>query len=109
MPSGQLSNLVQAKIALSLSRNLETFLSSFSLSYDILSGLSGFYEEPADITVYIGQKAHFSCYVDANPPPRIKWLKDERPLQIDDLRMTVLPSGALEIDEVIENDQASYR
>lgn len=75
----------------------------------IFIGLNGFHEEPHDITVYVGQKAHFSCHVDAVPTPRIRWLKDERPLQIDDLRMTILPSGALEIDEVVESDQGSYR
>ncbi|XP_076267097.1 neogenin protein frazzled isoform X3 [Rhynchophorus ferrugineus] len=74
-----------------------------------IARLSGFFEEPRDITVYISQKAHFACYVDAIPPPRIRWLKDERPLQFDDLRMTMLPTGALEIDEVVENDQGSYR
>ncbi|XP_066262767.1 neogenin isoform X2 [Euwallacea similis] len=74
-----------------------------------IARLNGFHEEPSDITVYIGQKAHFACYVDAIPTPRIRWLKDERPLQIDDLRMTVLSSGALEIDEVVESDQGSYR
>lgn len=72
-------------------------------------GLSGFIQEPHDITVYPGQKAHFACRVNASPPPRIRWLKDERPLQLDDLRMIVLPSGALEIDEVRELDQGSYR
>ncbi|XP_050305807.1 neogenin isoform X2 [Anthonomus grandis grandis] len=74
-----------------------------------IARLNGFHEEPSDITVYLGQKAHFACYVDAVPTPRIRWLKDERPLQINDLRMTVLPSGALEIDEVEESDQGSYR
>lgn len=72
-------------------------------------GLSGFLQEPHDITVYNGQKAYFACHVQASPPPKIKWLKDERPLQMDDLRMTILPSGALEIDEVQESDQGSYR
>lgn len=43
------------------------------------------------------------------PPPKIRWLKDERPLQLDDIRMVILPSGALEIDEVVESDQGSYR
>ncbi|XP_060521840.1 neogenin isoform X2 [Cylas formicarius] len=74
-----------------------------------IARLNGFFEEPQDNTVYIGQKAHFACYLDAIPPPKIRWLKDERPLQIDDLRMTILPSGALEIDEVVESDQGSYR
>lgn len=71
--------------------------------------LSGFLQEPHDITVYNKQKAYFACHVHASPPPKIRWLKDDRPLQLDDLRMTVLPSGALEIDEVQESDQGSYR
>ncbi|CAH1125665.1 unnamed protein product [Ceutorhynchus assimilis] len=74
-----------------------------------IARLNGILEEPADVTVYVGQKAHFACYVDASPAPRIRWLKDERPLQIDDLRMTVSPAGSLEIDEVVESDQGSYR
>lgn len=59
--------------------------------------------------MYPGQRAHFACLVQASPPPKVKWLKDERPLQMDELRMIVLPSGALEIDDVQEIDQGSYR
>ncbi|KAK9876148.1 hypothetical protein WA026_011265 [Henosepilachna vigintioctopunctata] len=74
-----------------------------------VASLSGFYEEPHDLTVLEGQKAYFACRVHALPVPKIKWLKDERPFHIDDLRMTILPSGALEIDEVIDSDQGAYR
>jgi neogenin len=74
-----------------------------------VASISGFLEEPRDISVYVGQKVHFACHVAASPPARIRWLKDERPLQIDELRMTILPSGALEIDEAMESDQGSYR
>ncbi|KAJ3649130.1 hypothetical protein Zmor_020890 [Zophobas morio] len=74
-----------------------------------VASISGFVEEPRDISVYVGQKAHFACHVVSSPPARIRWLKDERPLLIDELRMTILPSGALEIDEVIESDQGLYR
>ncbi|XP_031342956.1 neogenin isoform X2 [Photinus pyralis] len=74
-----------------------------------LASLSGLLLEPRDLTVYVGQKAYFACLVQASPPARIRWLKDERPLQLDELRMTVLPSGALEIDEVRESDEGSYR
>ncbi|KAK9751964.1 Neogenin C-terminus [Popillia japonica] len=74
-----------------------------------LATLSEFIQEPRDLSVYPGQKAYFACRVQASPPPKIRWLKDERPLQLDELRMTVLPSGALEIDEVTELDQGSYR
>ncbi|XP_057669048.1 neogenin isoform X2 [Diorhabda carinulata] len=74
-----------------------------------IANLVRFQEEPRDLSVYIRQRAYFACHVIGTPPPRIKWLKDERPLIIDELRMTILPSGALEIDEVIESDQGSYR
>ncbi|CAH0551604.1 unnamed protein product [Brassicogethes aeneus] len=74
-----------------------------------IAKLHGFFEEPKNITVYLGQKAHFACSANASPPTRIRWFKDDRPLQIDELRMTVLPSGALEIDEVQESDQGWYR
>lgn len=79
------------------------------VKFAFLQGISSFVEEPQDLTVYEGQKAHFACHVVSSPPAKIRWLKDERPLQIDELRMTVLPSGALEIDEVTESDQGSYR
>ncbi|XP_044265919.1 neogenin isoform X2 [Tribolium madens] len=74
-----------------------------------VASISDFVEEPRDLRVYEGQRAHFACHVVASPPAKIRWLKDERPLQIDELRMTLLPSGALEIDEVTESDQGSYR
>ncbi|XP_018329042.1 neogenin isoform X2 [Agrilus planipennis] len=74
-----------------------------------IATLSGFLQEPRDITVYPGQKAYFACRVQTSLPPRIRWLKDERPLQLDKLRMAILPSGALEIDEVKSADQGSYR
>lgn len=72
-------------------------------------GLSEFIQIPHDLSVYPGQKAYFACRIQASPPAKIRWLKDERPLQLDELRMTVLPSGALEIDEVTESDQGTYR
>ncbi|CAG9865498.1 unnamed protein product [Phyllotreta striolata] len=74
-----------------------------------IANLAGFQEEPRDLSVYIGQRAYFACLVISAPAPRIRWLKDERPLLVDDLRMAILPSGALEIDEVVESDQGTYR
>ncbi|XP_072382653.1 neogenin isoform X2 [Diabrotica undecimpunctata] len=74
-----------------------------------IANLVGFQEEPRDLSVYVNQRAYFACHVIGNPSPKIRWLKDERPLIIDDVRMAILPSGALEIDEVVESDQGSYR
>ncbi|XP_033610053.1 neogenin-like isoform X2 [Cryptotermes secundus] len=66
-------------------------------------------QQPADQRVFPGQTAYFSCWVNAIPQATITWLKDERPLHLDETRMLVLPSGALEIDEVRASDQGSYR
>lgn len=38
----------------------------------------------------------------------IHWLKDDLPLRLDESRMVVLPSGALEIDEVSGSDGGAY-
>ncbi|XP_021933563.1 neogenin isoform X2 [Zootermopsis nevadensis] len=66
-------------------------------------------QQPADQQVFPGQTAYFSCWVDATPPATVTWLKDGRPLHLDESRMLVLPSGALELDEVRASDQGSYQ
>jgi neogenin len=50
-------------------------------------------KQPTDQKVFPGQTADFSCSVDATPPATVIWLKDERPLHLDETRMMVLPSG----------------
>lgn len=40
---------------------------------------------------------------------KIQWLKDEMPLRFDNTRMLVLPSGSLEIDELITQDRGTYQ
>lgn len=61
--------------------------------------------------VYPGQIAYLSCTLLATSSSLIiQWLKDEHPLIISmDSRMTILPSGALEIDNVKTEDVGSYR
>lgn len=39
----------------------------------------------------------------------VTWIKDDAPLRFDMTRMTQLPSGALEIDEVISTDRGTYQ
>ncbi|XP_015602585.1 neogenin isoform X2 [Cephus cinctus] len=76
----------------------------------ILASLPGFEKEPQDTMVYPGQIAYLSCAVPSTSSSVvIQWLKDEHPLLLDETRMTVLPSGALEIDEVQPQDVGSYR
>ncbi|XP_033336090.1 neogenin protein frazzled isoform X4 [Megalopta genalis] len=75
-----------------------------------LASLPGFEKEPQDTMVYPGQIAYLSCTLPSSSSSlSIQWLKDEHPLVLDDSRMTVLPSGALEIDDVNMQDIGSYR
>lgn len=58
--------------------------------------------------VYPGQIAYLSCtLLTSSSSLTIKWLKDGHLLLLDD-RMTILPSGALEIDDVNIQDIGSY-
>lgn len=58
--------------------------------------------------VYPGQIAYLSCTpLTPSSSLTIQWFKDEHPLLPDD-RMTILPSGALEIDDVNIQDIGSY-
>ncbi|XP_057322017.1 netrin receptor unc-40 isoform X2 [Microplitis mediator] len=80
----------------------------------LLSQLPIFDEEPRDIAVSLGQTAFFSCSLLSTKlladRVKIHWLKDEHPLQLDESRMTIMPSsGALEIDDVRNEDVGSYR
>ncbi|XP_006565869.1 neogenin isoform X5 [Apis mellifera] len=76
-----------------------------------IASLPGFEKEPQDTMVYPGQIAYLSCTLLATSSSLIiQWLKDEHPLIISmDSRMTILPSGALEIDNVKTEDVGSYR
>ncbi|XP_071575927.1 neogenin isoform X4 [Temnothorax nylanderi] len=75
-----------------------------------LASLPGFEREPQDTMVYAGQIAYLSCALPASSSLlKIQWLKDEHPLVLNKSRMTILPSGALEIDDVQYHDVGSYR
>lgn len=75
-----------------------------------LASLPGFEKEPQDTMVYAGQTAYLSCALPASSSLlKIQWLKDEHPLVLDKGRMTILPSGALEIGNVQYHDFGSYR
>ncbi|XP_011701352.1 PREDICTED: neogenin-like, partial [Wasmannia auropunctata] len=75
-----------------------------------LASLPGFEREPQDTMVYPRQIAYLSCALPASSSLlKIQWLKNEHPLVLDKSRMTILPSGALEINDVNYHDVGSYR
>lgn len=70
-----------------------------------------FLEHPEDLTSTMGQTARFACLIDRSDddvkPPT--WYKNDAQLSIDNSRMTVLPSGSLEIQNVRESDAGPYK
>ncbi|KAI8124499.1 Neogenin [Lucilia cuprina] len=58
-----------------------------------------------------GQTAYFRCMIgqlQQGMKHIVQWIKDDMPMQLDKLRMVVLPNGALEIDEVNFSDRGVY-
>lgn len=70
-------------------------------------------QESNEVYLYLGQTAYIKCMsslMNINDKNyKIQWLKDDMPLRFDSTRMLVLPSGALEIDELITQDLGSYQ
>lgn len=72
-------------------------------------------QESNEIYLYLGQTAYLRCMsshtlMNINDKNyKIQWLKDDMPLRFDNTRMLVLPSGSLEIDELITQDRGTYQ
>lgn len=71
--------------------------------------LPPFDKYPQDVSVFVGQTVYFPCLIQGTPTAKISWIKNEQPLLLDETRMTILPSGALEIDSVTSLDEGAYR
>lgn len=70
-------------------------------------------QEPKEMSLFVGQTVYFKCMssqnIFDNKNYRIQWLKNNQPLRIDEQRMLILPSGALEIDELTTQDRGTYQ
>ncbi|CAI6376488.1 unnamed protein product [Macrosiphum euphorbiae] len=66
-------------------------------------------KKPTDLSLLSEQIAYFPCLVNSKPLPiNIIWFKYNS-LLVTDNRMAIFPSGALEINDVHENDVGAYR
>uniref|UniRef100_A0A8C1I809 Protogenin n=1 Tax=Cyprinus carpio TaxID=7962 RepID=A0A8C1I809_CYPCA len=74
-----------------------------------IASLSSFTQQPASITVMEGSVARFTCKIPATPPPIITWEFNRVTLPQATERITVLPSGVLQIQGVERADAGSYR
>lgn len=69
-------------------------------------------QEFNEIYLFPGQTAYFRCLtakLPANVAYSVEWIKDDVPLVIDESRMLILQSGALEIDELSASDRGTYQ
>lgn len=70
-------------------------------------------QDTNEIYLYPGQTAYFRCLSGILPQAslryEIQWLKDDAPIHLDLTRMTLLQSGALEIDEILPSDRGTYQ
>lgn len=76
--------------------------------YFFFIALPPFDKYPKNASVFLHQTVYFPCCIQAMPPAMITWYKNEQPVILDEARMTILPSGALEIDSVTILDEGAY-
>uniref|UniRef100_T1GGQ4 Neogenin n=1 Tax=Megaselia scalaris TaxID=36166 RepID=T1GGQ4_MEGSC len=79
------------------------------VSIDVLPEIN---QDFVEIYVLPNQTAFFRCLTGHIPKSlkfQVNWLKDDRPLIVDKMRMVILPNGGLEIDDVNPNDRGSYQ
>ncbi|XP_026565382.1 protogenin [Pseudonaja textilis] len=71
--------------------------------------LSAFEVQPLPTEVHEGGVARFACKIPAHPPAIITWEVNGTALLMETERITVLPSGVLQIYSVEPKDAGSYR
>ncbi|KAM4597248.1 protogenin A [Fundulus diaphanus] len=74
-----------------------------------IASMSSFALQPTPVVVTEGSVARFSCKISAHPPPIITWEFNRVTLPLSTDRITVLPSGVLQIQGVQRADAGHYR
>uniref|UniRef100_A0A1L8DK65 Putative axon guidance receptor dscam n=1 Tax=Nyssomyia neivai TaxID=330878 RepID=A0A1L8DK65_9DIPT len=77
-----------------------------------IAALPELHQEFNEIYLFPGQTAYFRCLMiklPSNVVYTVEWLKDDAPLLVDESRMLILQSGALEIDELTASDRGMYQ
>lgn len=106
-----------------VSRSANVSISSecaFLNIFSILSKQNFFFSELpetnnlfSELYLFPGQTAYFKCLSLSvstnNGNYQTKWYKDDSPLVLDESRMILLASGALEIDELTASDKGTYQ
>ncbi|XP_072404924.1 immunoglobulin superfamily DCC subclass member 3-like isoform X1 [Chiloscyllium punctatum] len=71
--------------------------------------LPRFQTHPQSMKVQLGGVARFECHIFGIPEAKITWELNRVPLNMEDARYTLLPTGVLQITRVQQQDLGSYR
>ncbi|XP_041035632.1 immunoglobulin superfamily DCC subclass member 3-like [Carcharodon carcharias] len=71
--------------------------------------LPRFQTHPQSMKVQLGGVARFECHIYGVPEATITWELNRVPLNMDDARYTLLPTGVLQITRVQQRDLGTYR
>ncbi|XP_078062358.1 immunoglobulin superfamily DCC subclass member 3-like, partial [Mustelus asterias] len=71
--------------------------------------LPRFHTHPQSMKVQLGGVARFECHIYGVPEATITWELNRVPLNMDDARYTLLPTGVLQITRVRQQDLGPYR
>uniref|UniRef100_M4AIM4 Protogenin n=1 Tax=Xiphophorus maculatus TaxID=8083 RepID=M4AIM4_XIPMA len=74
-----------------------------------IASMPSFALQPSSVVVAEGSVARFSCKISSHPPPIITWEFNRVTLPLFTDRITVLPSGVLQIQGVQRGDAGHYR
>ncbi|XP_033972381.1 protogenin A [Trematomus bernacchii] len=74
-----------------------------------IASISAFTIQPTSIAVTEGSVARFACKISAHPPSIITWEFNRVSLPLATERITVLPSGVLQIHGMQRKDAGNYR
>ncbi|XP_056137223.1 protogenin B-like [Lampris incognitus] len=78
-------------------------------SHLTIASISQFVLHPVPVVVTEGSVARFLCAVTSSPPASITWELNQSTLPLETERITVLPSGVLQIHNVQLEDAGQYR
>ena len=81
---------------------------SIYVSHFVADLAKSFQEEPQDLSVHLGDTAVFRCSIEGLPKPTVRWRKDERSVEIDNVSYLLHEDGTLEIKSVQFSDFGRY-
>nr|XP_020465566.1 immunoglobulin superfamily DCC subclass member 3 [Monopterus albus] len=70
--------------------------------------MADFHVQPESVHVEESGVARFQCQIHGLPEPIISWEKDNRPVDTQDDRYTLLPTGVLQITGIHEEDSGKF-